>query len=152
MKIKDLPKDIKKIAKKRATCDGNHLALSFTWNHTEEGWDFWNEINNGNFDVFYNKKAEDIKVVYEVVPSARIIDGPQYSIHPPATFGREKTDPIVDSVIKQFRDRSRVGIEKYGTTLQDNNLTTLEWINHAQQEAMDFCLYLEKLKQLHYAV
>ena len=56
------------------------------------------------------------------------------------------SDSIVNSVIKQFVSRSNEGIKKYGTTLKDNNLTTLEWIEHAKQEAMDFILYLEKLK------
>jgi hypothetical protein len=51
-------------------------------------------------------------------------------------------------VINKFKDRSNVGIHKYGTTLDRNDLTTLEWINHAQEEAMDFILYLEKLKQI----
>jgi hypothetical protein len=57
-------------------------------------------------------------------------------------------DSIVESVINKFKDRSNVGIHKYGTTLDRNDLTTLEWINHAQEEAMDFILYLEKLKQI----
>lgn len=57
-----------------------------------------------------------------------------------------RNDSIVESVINQFKQRSDVGIEKYGVTLDRNDLTTLEWINHAQQEAMDFVLYLEKLK------
>lgn len=57
-------------------------------------------------------------------------------------------DEIVESVINEFRLRSERGIKKYGTTLQENELSPLEWINHAQQEAMDFCLYLEKLKQI----
>ena len=56
-------------------------------------------------------------------------------------------DTIVESVINQFRERSEVGIEKYGVTLDREDLSSLEWISHAQQEAMDFCLYLEKLKQ-----
>jgi hypothetical protein len=56
-------------------------------------------------------------------------------------------DTIVESVINQFRERSEVGIKKYGTTLDRTDLSTLDWINHAQQEAMDFVLYLEKLKQ-----
>lgn len=56
------------------------------------------------------------------------------------------TDTIVDSVISQFKKRSRVGYYKYGTTLDRDDLSTLEWISHAQEEAMDFCLYLEKLK------
>jgi hypothetical protein len=55
-------------------------------------------------------------------------------------------DNIVKSVIRQFKERSDVGIQKYGVTLDRNDLSTLEWINHAQQEAMDFVLYLEKLK------
>jgi hypothetical protein len=55
-------------------------------------------------------------------------------------------DSIVESLINQFLERSEVGIKKYGVTLDRDDLSALEWINHAQQEAMDFCLYLEKLK------
>lgn len=55
-------------------------------------------------------------------------------------------DTIVESVINQFKERSSVGIDKYGVTLDRTDLTRLEWINHAQQEAMDMILYLEKLK------
>ena len=58
-----------------------------------------------------------------------------------------KTDSIVESVINQFKQRSEAGINKYGTTLDRKDLSTLEWIEHAKQEAMDFILYLEKLKQ-----
>lgn len=57
----------------------------------------------------------------------------------------QQTDSIVESVINQFKQRSEVGINKYGTTLDRDDLSTLEWIKEAQQEAMDFCLYLEKL-------
>ena len=56
-------------------------------------------------------------------------------------------DSIVESVIKQFKQRSEVGKVKYGITLDRTDLTRLEWLNHAQQEAMDMILYLEKLKQ-----
>jgi hypothetical protein len=56
-------------------------------------------------------------------------------------------DTIVESVINQFRERSEVGIKKYGVTLDRTDLSMLDWISHAQQEAMDFVLYLEKLKQ-----
>lgn len=57
-------------------------------------------------------------------------------------------DSVVESVVKKFKERSRVGIEKYGTTLAGNDsLTTLQWIDEAQAEAMDFCLYLERLKK-----
>ncbi len=59
---------------------------------------------------------------------------------------KEKTDSIVEDVINQFRKRSKVGIEKYGTTLNDNN--TDDFLTHAMEEAMDFTLYLQKIKEL----
>jgi hypothetical protein len=55
-------------------------------------------------------------------------------------------DKIVLSVLNRFAERSNVGIKKYNTTLERDDLTTLEWLTHAQEEAMDFVLYLERLK------
>ena len=57
-------------------------------------------------------------------------------------------DKIVQDVIDKFQQRSDTGIKKYGTTLERNDLTPLEWIEHAQEEVMDFILYLEKLKNV----
>ena len=55
-------------------------------------------------------------------------------------------DKHVESIVDQFRERSKVGIAKYGVTLERNDLSVLDWIEHAKQESMDFILYLEKLK------
>lgn len=57
-------------------------------------------------------------------------------------------DSVVQSVINKFKQRSEIGIKKYNTTLDREDLTNKEWINHAQEEAMDLILYLEKLKRL----
>ena len=56
-------------------------------------------------------------------------------------------DSIVASIIKQFEDRSAAGKKKYGTDLDRQDLSLLDWIEHAKQEHMDAILYLEKLKQ-----
>ena len=56
-------------------------------------------------------------------------------------------DKIVDSVISSFKQRSEVGIKKYNKTMDRDDLTTLEWLQHLQEELMDATLYLEKLKQ-----
>jgi hypothetical protein len=56
-------------------------------------------------------------------------------------------DSIVASIIKQFEDRSVAGKKKYGTDLDRQDLSLLDWIEHAKQEHMDAILYLEKLKQ-----
>jgi hypothetical protein len=55
-------------------------------------------------------------------------------------------DKIVLRVLARFNERSQVGITKYNTTLERTDLSTLQWITHAQEEAMDFVLYLERLK------
>jgi hypothetical protein len=55
-------------------------------------------------------------------------------------------DKIVLRVLSRFSERSQVGIKKYNTTLERSDLSTLEWLTHAQEEAMDFVLYLERLK------
>lgn len=58
------------------------------------------------------------------------------------------SDSIVNSIVNKFLSRSDIGIKKYGTTLDRNDLSTIDWINHAQEELMDGILYLEKLKTL----
>jgi len=55
-------------------------------------------------------------------------------------------DKIVLRVLARFNERSQVGITKYNTTLERTDLSTLQWLTHAQEEAMDFVLYLERLK------
>jgi len=56
------------------------------------------------------------------------------------------TDPIVTEVIDKFKQRSEIGIKKYGTTLEDNNND--DFLNHLQEELMDAVLYLQKLKSI----
>ena len=64
----------------------------------------------------------------------------------PNTHKEQMKDTIVESVIEQFKQRSEVGINKYGVTLDRKDLTPLDWMNHLQQELMDATLYIEKLK------
>jgi hypothetical protein len=55
-------------------------------------------------------------------------------------------DKIVDEVVKKYQVRSEVGITKYGTTLENNNKDN--YLLHAQEEAMDLSLYLQKLIEI----
>lgn len=57
-------------------------------------------------------------------------------------------DSIVNSILQKFAERSNVGLEKYGTTLDREDLTLSQWLNHLQEELMDAVLYLEKLKKV----
>lgn len=57
-----------------------------------------------------------------------------------------RKDPIVESIINQFNQRSEVGIKKYGTTLEENNND--DFLQHLKEELMDAVLYIEKLQSL----
>ena len=55
---------------------------------------------------------------------------------------------IEEQVCFKILKRSEVGKDKYGTTMERDDLSRLEWLKHAQEEAMDFCVYLQKLIEL----
>ena len=58
------------------------------------------------------------------------------------------TDAITEAVVAQLRTRAEKGKEKYGTTMERDDLTFAEWIQHLQEELMDAAVYIEKIKQL----
>jgi len=51
------------------------------------------------------------------------------------------------TVCTKITQRAELGKEKYGTTMEREDLTELQWLVHAQEEAMDLAIYLEKLIQ-----
>ena len=59
----------------------------------------------------------------------------------------ENYDSVVTEVINRYKDRAKLGVNKYGTTLDRDDLTTEQWLEHAIEEALDLSLYLTKLKQ-----
>jgi len=54
-------------------------------------------------------------------------------------------DQIIKKVVDKLTSRSEIGIQKYGTTLDRDDLTLLNWLNHLQEELMDACGYIEKI-------
>jgi len=55
-------------------------------------------------------------------------------------------DRFVKQVLNKYCERSEAGLEKYGTTLEREDLNLLDWLNHLQEELMDATLYIERLK------
>ena len=56
------------------------------------------------------------------------------------------TDAITEAVVAQLRTRAEKGKSKYGTTMERDDLTLMEWLQHLQEELMDAAVYVEKLK------
>jgi hypothetical protein len=55
---------------------------------------------------------------------------------------------IEEDVCYKILKRSEVGKQKYGTTMERDDLSRLDWLKHTQEELMDACVYLEKLIQM----
>ena len=55
---------------------------------------------------------------------------------------------IEEQVCFKILKRSDVGKKKYGTTMEREDLSKLDWLQHAQEEAMDLAVYLQKLIEL----
>lgn len=146
LKIKDLPKEIaylayRNIANQNLDADDNEiLCRCFSWINTPEGAIFWSEIEKGNFDVYY-KPTENKMFLDEFINHCEnnkdLIFHDKCKIH---------EDTVVESIIDSFKKRSEAGIEKYGTTLDRNDLCLAEWLIHLQEELQDAILYSEKIK------
>ena len=52
---------------------------------------------------------------------------------------------IEDAVAGKIKTRALAGFNKYGVTMERTDLSRLGWLTHAQEEAMDLAVYLERL-------
>ena len=56
-------------------------------------------------------------------------------------------DKNVENVVSQLREREKRGLNKYGVNTERTDLSTLEWLQHLQEELMDGAVYIERLKK-----
>ena len=55
---------------------------------------------------------------------------------------------VEDAVCGKIQGRASVGLNKYGTTMEREDFSKLDWLISAQEEAMDLVVYLQKLIEL----
>ena len=54
------------------------------------------------------------------------------------------TDKIVEAVRADLLERSQVGINKYGTTLDRTDIDLKGWLQHSYEECLDMANYLKR--------
>jgi hypothetical protein len=47
-------------------------------------------------------------------------------------------------VCEDIAQRQALGIQKYGITVEENQLSLLEWLQHAYEECLDQAVYLKR--------
>jgi hypothetical protein len=53
-------------------------------------------------------------------------------------------DQVVEKVREDLLNRSKVGIKKYNVTLDREDLSLKDWLQHAYEEALDLANYLKR--------
>lgn len=54
--------------------------------------------------------------------------------------------PYAKIVSERVAKRAHEGMKKYGVTMERTDVTTVGWIDHAIEEALDLAVYLTRLK------
>ena len=52
---------------------------------------------------------------------------------------------IEDEVCEKIQQRAEVGFQKYGTTMEREDFSDLDWMNYLQEELMDGAVYLQRM-------
>ena len=63
-------------------------------------------------------------------------------------YFENRQDEVVEDVLNLYKQRSKVGIEKYGTTLQESKEGHAAFVRHLLEELMDATLYCKKILKI----
>lgn len=63
------------------------------------------------------------------------------------TVSEINKNEVLSEMLNKFVEQTEKGVEKYGHTVQPNELSTIEWIEHAIEESIDHIVYLICLKK-----
>ena len=55
---------------------------------------------------------------------------------------------LLEQLISEFTKREQRGFKKYGTTMDRQDLSLEEWLQHFKEELMDGLCYLHKLQTI----
>ena len=56
---------------------------------------------------------------------------------------------IEDKVCEKIQARAEVGLKKYGTTMEREDFSDLDWMTYLQEELMDSVVYLQRMMDNH---
>lgn len=64
-----------------------------------------------------------------------------------AAYEAQRSNSILAEIQQLFVDQTKKGIRKYGDSVRADNLTPVEWCQHALEEHADSMVYLMALKK-----
>jgi hypothetical protein len=52
---------------------------------------------------------------------------------------------IEEEVISKIKRRAEFGLKKYGVSMERDDLTEIQWLQHLQDELMDGAVYVQRI-------
>lgn len=100
--------------------------------------------------VFNHIRQREIKAIIDILWSSKWGE-------PPDAFEETPRDHLMvydklmhleteERAVARIRTRRDFGRKKYGTSMEREDIDELGWLIHAQEEAMDLVIYLERLR------
>lgn len=94
--------------------------------------------------VYKDTSGEGRKLREELIEQANLIVKQIRDHQPDLLIKATGTEALV---CREIAKRQFLGLNKYGTSVQDNPLKLQEWANHARDEALDLAIYLQRIIQ-----
>lgn len=94
-------------------------------------------------NLYVDGQLKYLRVPLKDIEEYSIHDNPVQQALPKLSI---KNNPILNEVHSLLESQTKKGLEKYGNTVNPNEYSTVEWIEHAQQECIDKLVYLTILK------
>ena len=110
-------------------------------------WDIWNDHRN-DFTLLdhppYTDDWQDSLLEFVEPQGEPLAD--VLARHPDHVADVSKMIPsgIEAMVCADIAKRQQVGIAKYGTTVAENPLSHMQWLQHAYEECLDMAVYLKR--------
>jgi len=74
----------------------------------------------------------------------KLVEEPKINIINPTPLFGITDDKVVQAVMNDLNERSKIGKEKYNTTLERTDLNLKDWLQHAYEETLDKANYLKR--------
>ncbi len=135
------------------TPDGRlHRTFSSNWNGVPRP--LGDLAYDGNLSIYtvepVNRGWQEYTLIFVAGTLVRITchqTGTTLAVSPPASGATPAPSRALSAIMESMQSRERVGLLKYGTTVDRGDLTPLQWLQHLDEELMDALMYSRALRR-----
>ena len=105
------------------------------------------KFDSGNISTYWESDLELAEDSSKTTLTEKVTEVVNVKMNEQSTEVSLDEVAIHSEIITRFVKQTVKGVKKYGDPVQHNNLSAIEWIDHAIDESIDQIVYLTALKQ-----